>query len=167
MFSPWSVCLFCCRTMVERTSEYIDRSQTHECGNWDWGPAIPFLGIHKSIFLCSAWTFLSILRNLQKQTRRWPRETLQSDSLKNVNKSSWSTISLTYLPPWELPKGGHRHRNGGVQVTAGNTAAHHHSQQHANTPSANKCRPYIFILFYKFEDLVWTVFLTRKTYTIQ
>ncbi len=32
---------------VERSWEYIIRSQTHECGNWDWGHAIPFLGIHK------------------------------------------------------------------------------------------------------------------------
>jgi hypothetical protein len=51
---PWSVCLFCCRKIEgPRTWEYIDRSQTHECGNWDWGNAIPFLGIHKSKFLCS------------------------------------------------------------------------------------------------------------------
>jgi len=34
---------------------YIDRSQTQECGNWDWGRAIPFLGIHKSKFHCSAF----------------------------------------------------------------------------------------------------------------
>jgi hypothetical protein len=32
---------------------YLDRSQTHKCGNWDKGRAIPFLGIHKSKFLCS------------------------------------------------------------------------------------------------------------------
>ncbi len=28
----------------------IIRSQTHECGNWDWGPDIPFLGIFVSNF---------------------------------------------------------------------------------------------------------------------
>ena len=33
---------------------YINRSQTHECGNWDWGRAIPRKGIHKWDFLCSA-----------------------------------------------------------------------------------------------------------------
>ncbi len=27
--------------------EYINRSQTHECGNWDWGRAIPRKWIHK------------------------------------------------------------------------------------------------------------------------
>jgi hypothetical protein len=33
--------------------EYRDRSKTHECGNWDKGRAIPFLGIYKFKFLCS------------------------------------------------------------------------------------------------------------------
>ncbi len=40
---------------VGRTSEEIDRSQTHEYGNWDWGRTISFLGIHKFKFLCSAY----------------------------------------------------------------------------------------------------------------
>ncbi len=29
---------------VDRSWEYINRSQTHECGNWDWGRAVPFFG---------------------------------------------------------------------------------------------------------------------------
>ncbi len=29
---------------------YIIRSQSQECGNWDWGPDIPFLGIFVSNF---------------------------------------------------------------------------------------------------------------------
>ncbi len=29
-------------------------SQTHECGNWDWGRAIPRKGIHKWDFRCRA-----------------------------------------------------------------------------------------------------------------
>ncbi len=33
---------------VDRSWEYINRSQTHECRNWDWGHAIPFPGTHKS-----------------------------------------------------------------------------------------------------------------------
>ncbi len=33
--------------------EYINRSQTHECENWDWGRAIPRKGIHKWDFHCS------------------------------------------------------------------------------------------------------------------
>jgi hypothetical protein len=37
---------------VDRSWEYINRSYTHECGNWDWGRAISFLGTHKWDFLC-------------------------------------------------------------------------------------------------------------------
>ncbi len=36
-----------------RSWEYINRSQTHECGNWDWGRTIPRKGIHKWDFRCS------------------------------------------------------------------------------------------------------------------
>jgi hypothetical protein len=32
------------------SSTYINRSQTHECGNWECGRAIPFLGIYVSNF---------------------------------------------------------------------------------------------------------------------
>jgi hypothetical protein len=51
---PRSICLFCCRKYMDRSWEYINRSQT-ECGNWDWGHAIPRKGIHKWDFRCSAW----------------------------------------------------------------------------------------------------------------
>ncbi len=40
---------------------YIDRSQTHECGNWDWGRAIPVLGAYKSKCLCSVFAVSSVL----------------------------------------------------------------------------------------------------------
>jgi hypothetical protein len=39
---------------VDQSWKYINRSQIHECGNWDWGRAIHFLGIHKLDFCCSA-----------------------------------------------------------------------------------------------------------------
>ncbi len=32
---PRSTCLFCCRKYVDRSWDYINRSQTHECGNWE------------------------------------------------------------------------------------------------------------------------------------
>ncbi len=35
---------------ADRSWEYINGSQTHECGNWDCGRAIPFLGIFVSNF---------------------------------------------------------------------------------------------------------------------
>ncbi len=39
---------------VDRSWEYIIRSQTHKCGNGDWGRAIPRKGIHKWDFHSSA-----------------------------------------------------------------------------------------------------------------
>ncbi len=42
---PGSVHIFPPAEKAEPSWEYIIRSQTHECGNWDWGPDIPFLGI--------------------------------------------------------------------------------------------------------------------------
>ncbi len=38
---------------MDRSWEYINRSQTHGCGNGDWGRAIPVLGTHKWDFRCS------------------------------------------------------------------------------------------------------------------
>ncbi len=43
---------------VDQFWEYINRPQTHECGNWDWGRAIPFLGIYiNGIFVAVCVTF--------------------------------------------------------------------------------------------------------------
>jgi hypothetical protein len=51
---PWSICLFSCRKIGgPAVGIYISLTDT-ECGNWDWGRALPFLGIYKSKFLCSA-----------------------------------------------------------------------------------------------------------------
>ncbi len=52
----WSIFLFCCRNVggLNVGIYTLDRSQTHECDNSDWGRAITFLGIYKFKFLCSA-----------------------------------------------------------------------------------------------------------------
>ncbi len=48
---PGSVYIFPPVEQANPSWEYIIiRSQTHECGNWDWGPDIPFLGIFVSNF---------------------------------------------------------------------------------------------------------------------
>jgi hypothetical protein len=52
IFPQW-ICLFCCRKYVDRSWEYINRSQTHECVNWDWGRAIRRKELHKWNFRCS------------------------------------------------------------------------------------------------------------------
>ncbi len=43
---------------VDQSGEYMygrNRSQTQECGNWDWGRAIPRKGIHTGDFRCSEY----------------------------------------------------------------------------------------------------------------
>ncbi len=44
---------FCCRKFVDRSWEYINRSQTHECWNWDWAAQFPEKGMPK-------WDFVSV-----------------------------------------------------------------------------------------------------------
>ncbi len=63
---PWLFCLFCCRKYVDQSLEYIDHSQTHECGNGDWGRAITRKGIHKWDFCCSA---LSVTVSIAKKQK--------------------------------------------------------------------------------------------------
>ncbi len=58
---PWLICLFCCRKYVDWSWEYMNRSQTHECGNWGLGRAIHKKGIHKWDSRCSVR--MSILGN--------------------------------------------------------------------------------------------------------
>ncbi len=52
IFPRW-VCLFCWRKYVDWSWEYINRSKTHECGNWGSGRAIPRQGIYKRNCRCS------------------------------------------------------------------------------------------------------------------
>ncbi len=54
IFPRW-VCLFYWRKYVDRSWEYINRSQTHECGNRGWGCAIPRKGIYKRNCRCSVY----------------------------------------------------------------------------------------------------------------
>jgi hypothetical protein len=58
----------------------LDRSQTHECGNWDWGRAVPFLGIHKSKFLCSVTSQEFPLSVTSRETswEGWPLLTVET-----------------------------------------------------------------------------------------
>ncbi len=49
---PRSVCIIFCRKIGEIVRIYKSLT-AYECGNWDWGRAVPFLGINKSTCLCS------------------------------------------------------------------------------------------------------------------
>ncbi len=64
VFPRW-VCLFCWRKYVDRSWDYTNRSQTHECWNWGWGRAIPRKGINIWDFRCSALTTCIILTNIE------------------------------------------------------------------------------------------------------
>ncbi len=52
IFPRW-VCLICWRKYVDWSWKYINRSKTHECGNWGWGRAIPRKVIYKRNSRCS------------------------------------------------------------------------------------------------------------------
>jgi len=73
VFPRW-VCLFCWRKYVDWSWEYINRSKTHECGNWGWGHAIPRKGICKRNCRCSVVHLVSkilISFNGTSGTRKW------------------------------------------------------------------------------------------------
>ncbi len=70
IFTGW-VCLFCWRKYVDRSWEYINRSQTHECGNRGWGSAIPRKGIYKRNCCCSVLNFKTLTWPLRGRECRW------------------------------------------------------------------------------------------------
>ncbi len=71
--------------------EYMNRSQTHEFGNWDWGRAIPSLGVHKWDSRCSVYIhaiFLAFAVYLQE--RRHRRTTIRQSEEKKKKKYGWT-----------------------------------------------------------------------------
>ncbi len=50
---------FLLEDICDRSWEYINRSPTHECGNWGWGRAIPRKGIYKRNCRCSVTDWLA------------------------------------------------------------------------------------------------------------
>ncbi len=70
IFPRW-VCLFCWRKYVDWSWEYINRSQTHECGNWGWGRAIPRKGIYERNCRCSVMDKLKLNESLHSLKVYW------------------------------------------------------------------------------------------------
>ncbi len=67
---PGSARIFSCSRIGRQMVGNINRSQTHECGNWDWGRAISFLGIFVSNF---RYCVLPVYRRLEySNTNRLP-----------------------------------------------------------------------------------------------
>ncbi len=114
----WTIWLFCCRKCVDRSWEYRNRSQTHECENWDWGRAIPRKGIRKWHFRCRLAVGLHccVWGSLTKLSPRvmnrflvflvlpipWPRLTGGQHSLltpATAKATAWALINLEPPPP--------------------------------------------------------------------
>jgi hypothetical protein len=88
---PGSVCLFAAAKYVDRSWEYKNRSQTHECGNWDWDRAIPRKGIHKWDFRCRAADFL-ICEKIKKLFV-WKNSVLYLQ--KNLHNCCWEKLGCS------------------------------------------------------------------------
>ncbi len=101
------------------TVQYINRSQTHECGNWNWGRAIPFLAIFVSNFrycvfavhLCSLVSvpgYNSVFAGCVSQLPVISGDGKLSHELGREMKTGASlTIALSLLPHPQTPSPHH------------------------------------------------------------
>ncbi len=78
---------------VDWSWEYINRSQTHECGNWDGGCAVPRKGIHTWDFHCSEWADLMWTRWMKSWTLFMKVAIMVSQSSRFIF-SSWLQLFL-------------------------------------------------------------------------
>jgi hypothetical protein len=61
---PWSVHLFCCIAFANWSWQYLNRSQIHECRNWEWGSTVLFWGIFVSTFQDSAFAMHPLVEKI-------------------------------------------------------------------------------------------------------
>ncbi len=87
---------------THRGNIYVIRSQTYECGNWDWDPDIPFLEIFVSkkfsaFCLCSAWHLQYCTNNRFRLRTYWvPTVLLYSPSLySSLVHILWTLLMLS------------------------------------------------------------------------
>ena len=75
---------------ADRSWEYVNRSQIHECRNWKWGCPVSFLGIHKSDLLSSVFR----LKPLHLSGRGKNQEKCKdaTGALEKTNPWIWSLI---------------------------------------------------------------------------
>ncbi len=109
---PGSVYIFPPAEQADLSWEYIIRSQTHECGIWDWGPDIPFLGIYVSnfrhfVFAVQFTTFSSshyfLSGNYLRHLREPSRAELPVSSLFASHLSGGKSHLLPPPPPSCFP----------------------------------------------------------------
>jgi hypothetical protein len=106
IFPRW-VCLFCWRKYVDWSWEYINRSKTHECGNWGWYRAIPRKGIYKRNRRCSVletppFYFVSTLNT----SKHWKWETFHP-TRDRIRLPAFEKLSGEGLCPTSVVKKGH------------------------------------------------------------
>ncbi len=93
LYIPTMGLLFCWRKYVDRFWEYINGWQTHECGNWGWGCAIPRKGIYKRTFRCSVHSAQALCINIQLIPNWWPSD-MRCDHAKHILRVH-SALSIT------------------------------------------------------------------------
>ncbi len=71
---------------VDRSWDYINHSQPHECGNWDWGRAIPRKGIHKWDFPVSLTLHAIAVLNCMGRPSFPPRQRWHESAGHNVTQ---------------------------------------------------------------------------------
>jgi hypothetical protein len=104
---PRLVSLFCWRKYVDRSCDYINRSQTHECWNWGWGRAIPRKGIHKGDFRCSVvYSYTVVVCSVTYSLRRQKLDMRMRSTQRltaPVPKSQQSWVQYQHTPAqWNL-----------------------------------------------------------------
>jgi hypothetical protein len=85
----------------------INRSQKHECGNWERGRAASFLGIHKSDLLCSAnvkrtWYCLAVLLVLSSELLLAKTNYRLSAAGSPIKENTWIYRSGLIACGWQL-----------------------------------------------------------------
>ncbi len=87
---------------MDRSWKFINCSQTHECGNWNWVRAIPYLGAHKWGFryrvdICAVSGCDGQDHCCIRPGRIWRPGRVQSDAQTTTGYIS-STSPVCYLP---------------------------------------------------------------------
>ncbi len=100
-----SICLFCCRKYVDRSWEYINRSQTHECGNWTEAAQFPEKECINGIFIAGrkASRERSEKYGGEWKMRLWARSEMYTERFANCQKSQARTVALKegQCKPWK------------------------------------------------------------------
>ncbi len=100
LYISGSVFLFCCREICGPIlGIYKSLTDTHACGNWVWGVAIPRKRTHKWYFPCSAGLKTGWLTSSSKLVSMIHiGNSMTTASLTNALQGWWETRDLILLP---------------------------------------------------------------------